>query len=60
MGIISSIADPDVWIRSENKADGEQYYEFVLVYVDNMIAISQDSVSVIREVAEKFGFKKKR
>ena len=54
----SSTADPYVWIRTETKEDGEQYYEFVLVYVDNIIAISQDTVSEIREVAEKFKLKK--
>ena len=54
----SMIADPDIWIRPATKADGEQYYEFILVYVDDMIATSQDTVSMIREVAEKFKFKK--
>ena len=48
MGFKSSIADPDVWIKPETKADGEQYYKFILVYVDYMIAISQDAVSAIR------------
>ena len=53
----SSIADPDVWIRPATKADGEQYYKFILVYVEDLISISQDSVFAIREVAEKFELK---
>ena len=56
----SSIVDPDVWIRPATKADGDHYYEFILVYVDNLIAIIQDAVVVIREVAEKFKLKKRQ
>ena len=54
----SSIIDPDLWIRPSTKADGEQYYEFILMYVDDILAISQDAVSEIREFSEKFKFKK--
>ena len=54
----SSIADPYAWIWPANKSDDEQYCEFILVYVDDMRAIIQDAVSVIREVAEKFKWKK--
>ena len=48
MGFDSIIADPGVWFTPATKADGEHYYEFILVYVDNLLAISQDAVSVIR------------
>ena len=58
MGFKSSITDPDLWIRPSTKADGEQYYEFILMYVDDILAISQDAVSEIREFSEKFKFKK--
>ena len=49
MGFKSSIADPDIGFRPATKPDGEQYYEFILVYVDNILSISQYAVSVIRE-----------
>ena len=58
MGFKSSIIDPDVWIRPATKADGEHYYEFILVYVDNLLAMIQCALSVIREVVEKFKLKK--
>ena len=48
MGFKSSIADPDVWIRPATKIDDEQYYDFILLYVDDMFAISQYLVSAIR------------
>ena len=60
MGFKSIIAYLDVWIRPLTKAYGEQYYEFILVYVDDLLAIIQDAVSDIREVAEKFELKKNR
>ena len=47
MGFKSSIADPNVWLRPETKADGEEYYEYILVYVDDLLAISVDATSVI-------------
>eukprot|EP00978_Attheya_sp_CCMP212_P026548 scaffold87549_cov65-Attheya_sp.AAC.2 len=34
MGFKSSYADPDVWLRPATKANGEEYYEYVLMYVD--------------------------
>ena len=58
MGFKSSISDPDVWIRPATKSDGEQYYEFILVYIDDILTISQEAVSAIREVAEKLKLKK--
>ena len=58
IGFNSSIVDPDVWFSPATKVDDEHYYEFILVYVDNLLAISQDEVSVIREVTEKFKMKK--
>ena len=47
----------DAWIRPATKSDGDQYYEFILVYVDDLLAISQYAVSVIRELPEKFKLK---
>ena len=35
-------ADPDVWIRPAVKADGFEYYEMILCYVDNILCISDD------------------
>ena len=32
-----SLADPDVWLRPDRKADGFAYYEYVLCYVDDIL-----------------------
>jgi hypothetical protein len=34
-------ADPDVWYRAATKADGTKYYEYVLIYVDDILTISE-------------------
>ena len=58
MGFKSSIADPDVWVREATKRDCEEYCEYILVYVDNLLAISLDARLVILEIAEKFKMNK--
>ena len=60
MGFNSCIADPDVWIMPATKLYVEQYYEFIFLYIDDLLAIIKDAVSVIRKVAEKLEYKKIR
>lgn len=38
----SSMADPDVRLRAATKTDGESYYEYVLMYIANILSISGD------------------
>jgi hypothetical protein len=57
MGFLSSMADPDVWLRAATKSDGESYYEYVLMYVDDILAISCDARSILEEIQETFKFK---
>ncbi len=48
MGFTSSKADPDVWFRPATKADGTEYNEFVLLYVDDILAVSERAEEVVR------------
>ena len=57
MGFQSSMADPDVWLRAATKGDGEQYYEYVLIYVDDILAISCDAKSILQEIQGTFKLK---
>ena len=50
MGFTSSIADFDVWMREATKSDGEEYTKYILVYVEDLLAISLDVRSVTLEV----------
>ena len=36
----SSLADPDVWYKRATKPDGFQYYEYILIYVDDILVLS--------------------
>lgn len=54
LGFKSSVADPDVWLRPATKPDGEKYYEYILAYVDDVMAISYDPVRVMNQIQEKF------
>ena len=40
IGYTPSKADPDVWMRPLIKSDRTEYYEYSLVYVDDVLVIS--------------------
>ena len=42
LGYLPTKVDPDVWIRLAVKANGFEYYEFFLCYVDDVLSISHD------------------
>jgi hypothetical protein len=37
-GFTSSRGDPDVWFRPAVKENGEEYYEYMIVYTDDILA----------------------
>jgi hypothetical protein len=41
LGFTSSIADPDVWMHPAIKMDRLKYYEYVFVYVDDLLVLSE-------------------
>ena len=46
IGFKSSPAYPDVWLRTANKPGGEEYYEYSLIYVDKILAVSIDPTEI--------------
>ena len=50
IGFKSSPADPDVWLRPAVKDDGEEYYEYVMMYVDDILAISMRATEVLESL----------
>ena len=54
IGFTSSRADPDVWFRLSKRSTGEVYYEYVLLYVDNGLVISEQAESVLTKEIGKF------
>ncbi len=57
MGFQSTTADPDVWLRAASKGDSEQYYEYVLMYVDDILAMSCDAKARLHDVRKTFKLK---
>ena len=57
IGFIPTCADPDVWCRPTVKPDGFEFYEYILCYVDNLLAISHDAQKVLKSVQDTFKFK---
>ena len=60
IGFIPTRANPDVWRRPAVKPDGFEYYEYILCYVDDILAISHDAQSVLKSVQDTFKFKDDR
>ena len=53
-------ADPDVWMRSAIKeSDGSEYWEYVLLYVDDALAISMNAKDILDNEIGKYWTMKK-
>jgi hypothetical protein len=47
-------ADPDVWMRPAKKSDGSEYYEYVLLYVDDVLVVSDRGEHLLRNGIGKY------
>ena len=54
----SSYADPDLWMRTVIKPDGEEYYEYILSYVDDILCMLMNARDVMEQIGYKFKLKK--
>ena len=54
----SSYADPDVWFKPATKPNGEKYYSYLLIYVDDVISVDIDPKKNIDLINQKFTIKK--
>ena len=57
MGFVSTKADPDVWMRASVKPDGTKYYEYVLCYVDDVLASSMNPKHIMETLSDTFVLK---
>ena len=48
------LADPDVWMQPAQKGDGTPYYDYVLLYVDDALVVSDNAESILREEIGKY------
>ena len=54
----SCLGDPDVWLREAVMDDGTKYYEYVLLYVDDTLYLSEHPKEALLELNKYFGLKK--
>ena len=57
IGFRPTRADPDVWRRPAKKADGKEYYEYILCYINDLLSISEDVTKVLEGIQAIFKFK---
>ena len=50
-------ADLDVWMRSGTRTEGQDYYEYFLMYVDNCLCISENPKPALLQVDKYFPIK---
>jgi hypothetical protein len=49
LGLTSSRADPDVWFRLLKRSTGDKYYKYVLLYVNNVLVVSEKAEAVLQK-----------
>jgi hypothetical protein len=57
MNFKSSYADSDVWMRVATKDDVFEYYEYILVYVDDLLIISHLSGPMMETIQKAYQLK---
>jgi hypothetical protein len=54
MGFVPTIADPDVYRRSNAKENGFKYYEYMLVYVDDVLIVSHNPTVHLESIQARY------
>jgi hypothetical protein len=49
LGYTPCLADPDVWMRSAKQPDGSACWEYILLYVNDALAIGVNAEKMLRE-----------
>jgi Reverse transcriptase (RNA-dependent DNA polymerase) len=56
-GYQSCKADPDIWMKAKGKPNGDAYWEYVLVYVDDILCISHEPQKFMDMLGDKYTLK---
>ena len=54
LGFQSCKADPDVWMRPAVRSDGSEYWEYVLLYTDDTLVMSENGERILRQEIGKY------
>lgn len=58
LGFNSCKADGNIWMRKALKEDGQPYWEYVLLYVDDALCVSEKGKDVLRNEIGKYFYVK--
>eukprot|EP00957_Ditylum_brightwellii_P013914 1050198-Ditylum_brightwellii.AAC.1 len=58
LGFSPCKADPDVWMKAATTLCGFEYYQYVLIYVDDILHIAHDTKPVMDALARLYELKK--
>ena len=51
MGYTSCKDDPDIWLKAELRPDDNfKYYSYILIYVDDILVIHHDAMSILAQI----------
>ena len=56
-GFQNTMADPDVWRRHSKRENGTEYYELLLVYVDDILLVSHQPKPTLEELGKIYALK---
>ncbi len=57
IGFTPCLADPDLWMKATTREDGLEYYAYVLLYVDDVMVIHHDALSILSKIDKYFKMK---
>jgi hypothetical protein len=57
MGFISSLSGPNVWIWPAAKNSGFTYYEYIFVYIDDLLVIFEKPDLIIKGMGKCYPYK---
>ena len=57
LGFKSCVADNDVWMKPRTKENGLEYYEYVLIYVDDILCFSEKPKEVMDSLSRLYRLK---
>jgi hypothetical protein len=57
LGYKSCLTDPNVWFHPARKTDGFEYYEYVLVYADDLLVLSHQGEKTMKALQDFYSLK---
>ena len=54
LGFTPSLIDPDLYYRRQSRGDGSEYYELLLLYVDDVLAGCKPELDTTPELSAEY------